>query len=718
MVHLAPPHLRTEDLSVAYGSGDGTTPTTVLHGINLTIRSGECVAIQGPSGSGKSTLFYVLGALLRPSAGRVFFNGRSLADLSDRELADFRNKNLGFVFQQFQLLPRTTVRENILLPTLYPTESSRTTLEDRRRAAELAERLGIAEHLDKMPNQLSGGQQQRVAIARALMRSPSLILADEPTGNLDSRSSEEVMTILHELHRQGSTLVLITHDPEIARRCPRILRVRDGQVVDDAVSPVPSADSSISLPNPKPQEPLRTRTLNDPAPRTRRSRLHDLLPYHGRVAWNNLVRNRARSLLTMMGVTIGIASVLAMSTTGKFTERRMLEGFEAIGVNRIGFSGYPTWNSTRRRRPSTRHYASSPSKNKPTKASGLDSLSKSRAAFFSFHPDTDLRPLRRIFPQILFVSPTLQLHEVSVHFQGLSVSDDVQVEGVDGPYRAIANLKIDQGTFLTPLHVAAASKVCVIGSDLPGLLALKQPLGETIYVSIAERSQWSCRIIGVLAPKGSSTLSSDRRLFVPYSLFQSVSSFWESRVFRFAAKVSSPTLIEPVAEAVKTFFQSKYGPSGEFEYGEDSVLLAQTKRFLTLFSLLLLTISLVTLTVGGIGIHNMMAAAVGDRLREIGLRKALGATSTSIRSLFLWESGTLCLAAGVLGIAVGFAVYSAMLWAGTYFVKNLRFEWILDPWAVGTALIAMVGVGFLSGLSPARRAETLEVIEAMRSDQT
>lgn len=224
------PLIQIEGITKVYRMGE--VEVTALDGVSLIIREREYVAIMGSSGSGKSTLMNVIGCLDRPTGGRYLLTGRDVSRLGRAELAEIRNQTIGFVFQNFNLLSRTSALENVELPLLYADVPGR---ERRRRARESLERVGLAERMGHHPSQLSGGQQQRVAIARALVTRPKLILADEPTGNLDSRTRVEVMTLFGELARSGITIVLVTHEPEVAQQAARLVVLRDGRVADDRV---------------------------------------------------------------------------------------------------------------------------------------------------------------------------------------------------------------------------------------------------------------------------------------------------------------------------------------------------------------------------------------------------------------------------------------------------------------------------------------------------
>lgn len=234
------PVIRLEHIDKIYGAGD--TEVRALSDVNLVVNTGEYCSIMGPSGSGKSTAMNVIGCLDRPTSGSYYLDGADVAGLSDDELAHVRNRKLGFVFQQFHLLPQLSALENVMLPMVYAGVAA---AERRERAAEALTRVGLANRLDNRPNQLSGGQQQRVAIARAIVNRPVMLLADEPTGALDSQTTQEVLNIFSELNASGITVVMVTHEPEVARQTHRVVWFRDGMVQNDNMLPMELAQMSL-----------------------------------------------------------------------------------------------------------------------------------------------------------------------------------------------------------------------------------------------------------------------------------------------------------------------------------------------------------------------------------------------------------------------------------------------------------------------------------------
>lgn len=676
--------IEVKDLSFAYKIAD--RKVEVLKNLNFSVQAGEFVGIQGPSGSGKSTLFYILGFLLKPTSGRVSFGEADIMRLSEEELTVLRNQKIGFVFQQFYLLSKTNVLENILLPTRYPSETA--PLDNptaHAKALALAKKLGIDLHLHHLPNQLSGGQQQRVAIARSLMNEVDLILADEPTGNLDSQTAQETLSLLKELNRQGKTIILITHDSEVAQHCSKVYHLRDGaftNVVENYPAPthapaLTAQANSFKIPG----------TLSFGIPwRTMRA----VLP----LVLENLVRNKAKSLLTMLGVVIGVAAVLAMVTLGQFTKRKILDSYESLGVNKLMIRGYPNRN--------------------------LRASDKPPVNFTAFTWEKDFLPMKRIFPQVERMSPLLSAWRSTVAAGGIDISEKVGIYGVTPDYFDITNRKLLLGHLLNEFQVKNHSPVCVVGYEIADRLFKKtDPLGQILTISDRSSLNYPCRIIGVMAFQTSNKENSPPNLnvLIPYTYYMSMAdNWWSAQIHEAALQIAPQADVEDAGKMVRAYFSKKYGKSGMFLVDSDSTLIAQMKRFLNLFSILLGSIALLSLIVGGIGVNNMMLVSVSERIREFGIRKALGATHRSLRVQILMESITLCAVAGLIGIMLGFSTYELAIFGATKFVPNVKFEWTFEPLAASLSLLAILGVGVASGFVPAVRTERLQVIEALRTE--
>ena len=454
--------IELHDIKLTY-SLDGR-PLQVLSDVNLQIKRGEMVGILGPSGSGKSTLLYILGCLLKPTSGSFVFAGHEVTELGNEKLAELRSRHIGFVFQQFHLLPRADVLENVLLPTRYfnaSTENPSTVT--REKALKLLDSVGLSSHIGHKPNQLSGGQQQRVAIARALMNDPMLILADEPTGNLDSKSALQVLTLLREIQKSGRTVIIITHDQEVAKLCDRVVTIRDG--VMDGGTGISRIDSPAAT---TPADRLVEREVaHELDGRGRTHNPFEAIRGHVRSAWQNILRNKTRSFLNMLGVMIGIAAVLSTITLGTYTRNKILSTYETLGVNKVVLQAYPNW----------RMQASD------IKGTKFDGISQK----------TDVEPMRRLFPEIRLVSPVVHNYSRKVEYGGRNF-DDARLLGVNSQYFAITNRHLKMGMPITPFHDEKHSGVCVIGFEIATrLFGRMSPLKKVLQINTDNNSQFTCR---------------------------------------------------------------------------------------------------------------------------------------------------------------------------------------------------------------------------------
>ena len=669
--------IECHDLSFSYQVGDQEVP--ILDNVNLKIEEGEFVAIQGPSGSGKSTLLHLLGALSQVQKGEVVIANQTISQLNDEELAQFRNKELGFIFQQFHLLPKTSVVDNILMPTLYAPGGEEKS--NRARATELATRLGLGDRLENHPNQLSGGQQQRVAIARALINSPRLILADEPTGNLDSKTSAQIIELLKNLNREGKTIVIITHDPQVAAQCDRSILIRDGKIVDQANLKPKYTTTKVEAPQKAKWSWKEVQTAF--------ASLKTYVP----MALSNLSRNKTRSLLTMIGISVGITAVLSMVTLGQFTKKKILAGYAEMGVNSLIFQGHRGWRQRAR--------------------------DKNPSSFVAFDWDKDILPLYRIFPEIEKISPLILAWNGNVAYGGKLIEDDVRFVGVNEHAFMITKRRILMGRNFTSGDIDQKHAVCIVGFEIAQkFFPSSNPLGEVVNGAM-DQNTFTCKIVGVLSSTTSnkSWMKPNTQIFLPFSFYRAhAGNEWTTRITQVILQVQKDSNIEALGKGMTKYFEQKYGSSGEFNASSDSVLVAQMQRFLTLFTMLLGAIALVTLGVGGIGITNMMLVSVSERFREIGLRKAVGASSATIRSQFLAESLSLCAIAGIIGLVLGFVIYQSAIFGASKLMKNMPFEWLVDPVALILSIVSIIVVGLLSGIFPALKAERLTVIEALRSE--
>lgn len=669
------PVVELAGLQHRYRSAAG--PLTVLDGVDLKVRRGEWVAVLGRSGAGKSTLFYLLSGLIPAESGTVKIDGVDMRALSASDRARFRNRHLGFVFQQFHLLPRATVLENILFPLRFPVEAPQDLIAGRGEAERLAEKLGLSHRLAQLPNQLSGGEQQRVAIARALVQRPSLLLADEPTGNLDEKNADATLELFRRLCDDGVTVLMITHDADVASRADRVVRLEGGKLVEDPGGGRQSGDMPAKAVRPEPPAPKPWSAWTEVT----------------RFAWSTLARNRTRTALTMVGVVFGVAALFSMITFGKYARDQIVQSFEELGTDTVLLRGYPNWDRK--------------------------ATDQVPAVFEFYEMERDILPIKRVFPEVRAISPILMGWGDGVSYGGRQLDGEMQTWGIDSEYQSISRRPIVLGHGISPVHVDRQAAVCVVGPGIvKDLLREAEPLGKILFLVNRDGNRYPCEVIGVLAAAGS---NHDYRnpandVVMPYTYFQKVSSPWDGRIRQFVVQVERGGDVERTGRGMKRWFENRYGASGNFMVDANTVLVAQLKRSLRLFALLLAAIALVTLAIGGVGIHNMMLVSLAERFKEIGLMKALGATDESVRRLLLVEAVTLAAVAGGLGLTLGFATYEFILYVAAQLVPRITFQWIVEPDALFFSLFSIVTVGVASGIVPALRAERLSVVEALRSE--
>jgi len=585
---LLSPLLRLTDISRYYRAGEQIT--AALKSVSLTLYSGEMVALVGPSGSGKSTLLNILGCLDKPDSGQYCINGVESAELSPDRLAWLRQQYFGFVFQRYQLISSQTVLDNVALPAIYAGLDRQTRLE---RAHSLLRQLGLGHRAQALPGELSGGQQQRVSIARALMNGGTVILADEPTGALDSQTGAEVMSALQQLRLQGHTVIIVTHDAAIAAQADRIIQLHDGQIVSDARQSDAPPPADIELP--AKIEPSRS--------------WGRMLAEAVEMAWGAIKGQPLRALLTALGIIIGITAVACVVGLGQGAQEKVISDIKAMGYNT--FTLYPGsgWGD----------------KN----ASVLRSLTAEDAELIGALPGiVAVSPLVYAFPALQYGARQTQ----------------AQLTGVNERYLSLAGRSLQTGAGLTAEDIALQRPVVVIDENVRQHLfaADDDPLGKMIKIG-----QFMATVVGVA--ENDNFLRSSAS-YMPWNALltrQTARQNVDAIVFR-VQEYADKTLLQ---QQIETLLTLRHGKKDFFIHSAEDVTRAVERSAATL-TLLTLSIAAISLLIGGIGIMNMMLVSVTERTHEIGIRLAMGATQRNILLQFLSEALLICLASGLAGIAL------------------------------------------------------------------
>jgi len=586
------PLIDLQDIRKSYGGGD-TPEVHVLRGIDLSIHAGEFVAIVGASGSGKSTLMNILGCLDRPTSGEYRFAGENVAGLDTDELAWLRREAFGFVFQGYHLIPSGSAQENVEMPAIY---AGIPAAERHARAAALLERLGLASRTGNRPHQLSGGQQQRVSIARALMNGGHIILADEPTGALDSHSGKEVMALLDELASQGHVVILITHDREVAARAKRIIEISDGLIIRDSAKEDPTVQASTN-PGALQAVDLRKRlSEGSEASGAWKGELVDAVQAAWRVMWIN----RFRTALTLLGIIIGVASVVVMLAVGEGSKRQVMAQMGAFGSNIIYLSG------------------AAPNPRTPPGIVTLDEV----AALASL-------------PQITRIMP------------------------VNGAEAGVRFGNLDHMSYIGGNDKRNGAAVAVIGKKVRDKLLkdVSNPIGQYILIENVP-----FQVVGVLAGKGASSgdQDSDNRIAIPYSA-ASVRLFGTHNPEYVVIAAADARKVHETEMAIEQLMLQLHNGKKDFELTNNAAMIQAEARTQNTLSLMLGSIAAISLLVGGIGVMNIMLMTVRERTREIGIRMATGARQRDILRQFLTEAVMLSVVGGIAGIGLALLVGGVLI---------------------------------------------------------
>ncbi len=653
------PLLEVVDIHRTYQIGESTVHA--LRGVSLTIERGEFVAIMGASGSGKSSLLQILGLLDNPDQGEFVIMGNNVNTLTEDEQAGLRNNVAGFVFQQFHLLKRMTIVDNVRLPHIYSGLKG----DFRQEAIARLKLVGLDHRMDHTPNQLSGGEQQRVAIARALIRDPLIIFADEPTGNLDSKNSAEIMKILKGLHDEGKTVIMVTHENEIAAYAGRVIIMKDGCIVSDerraGMQPSVEAAGEIGVAS----------TVSKTGSLWQDGRYAGFLAQ----AFQSILANKMRSFLSVLGIFVGVASVIAMMALGEGAKAAMQEQLKSMGSNMLSIRG-----------GSAKIHGA---------AQGAGAVAR-----FTFIDVDDIASLRMLVKNATGV----------VNGNGRIVYGNKnwssQLTGAGFDYGTMRSVVPAVGRWFTREEIQTRAKSAIIGvTVVKELFGSTNPLGKTIKIN-----RINFKVIGIAPAKGfSGPQDEDDVVIIPVTtaMYRVLGKEYLSGIF---VEVTSPNLIEQAKAAISELILKRHrlkADDDSFNIRDMTEIQKMLSSTTQTMSLLLGSIAAISLLVGGIGIMNIMLVSVTERTREIGLRKAIGARKNDIMLQFLIESVGMTISGGFIGILAGIGISLILALFAGWAVKTSLLSVLL-----ATTFSALIGIFF--GLWPARKAASLKPVEALR----
>ena len=680
---------RISNLTKIYEMGE--EKVVALDKVSLEVPEGDYVAIMGPSGSGKSTLLNILGCLDKPTSGNYQIGGESVEEMNDEDLSALRAKSIGFIFQSYNLIPYLNVLENISLPASYEKESN---LDDKK-ARELATIVGLGDRTTHLPLQLSGGQQQRVGIARSLANDPAFVLADEPTGNLDSKTTSEILELLDEFNQRGKTVILVTHEEEVAARACRIIRMKDGQIVSDERSREPEnliykEQTSVNL--------------NQESSNHFKRAFKNLL----KSALQSIVTHPLRSLLTGLGVFIGVVSVVWLLAIGEGIADQAEGEIMELGASNLIISS---------KRP--------PEEERSSKG----------AYFYSYGlTENDYQKISQTVPHISASYPTRELNNRTIFTKAAKTR--AELLGCLPNYRSLHNLVLTKGRFVSEEDNYDGAEVCVLASSLAKTLF---PFGDSLGKPVNIGGNLYT-VIGEVAPRTNLNDSGGlgfKELFED-NVYLPLATHW-SKIFDYYYRgydgsnlISKITLtiddqgkLLSVAQMIRDLLQNDHGIE-DYQVTVPLELMEQAERAKMTFVALMGLVAGISLFVGGVGIMNIMLATVTERTREIGIRRAIGAKQSDIILQFLAETIVLTGMGGMVGILAGLLcepAYSTIL----EFMETLAptlyqslppsmqgMEPVLVPWSLPLVFGVAVLTGVIFGLYPARKASQMDPVEALR----
>lgn len=657
------PLIQIKNLVHEFSAGD--TTVRVLHGLDLTLYQSEMVAIIGQSGSGKSTLMNILGCLDKATSGSYTIFGKSVDDMDSEELAELRREHFGFIFQRYHLLGDINALDNVTVPAVY---AGMNATKRRKRATKLLTQLGLGDKITNRPSQLSGGQQQRVSIARALMNGGDIILADEPTGALDSVSGEQVMNILHRLKDDGHTIIMVTHDANLASQAERVIELKDGHIIIDYYND-----------NAKNQKPLnndaniQNTATNKSIPTSKNTLLGvmDRLKEAFKMSMYAMMAHKMRTLLTMLGIIIGIASVVSIVGLGQGSQAKILADINALGTNTITvIDGYPFGDPRRR--------------------FGQDNLTVADAKAVADQP------------YALSVSPMVNK---SVNIRHQSQDATGTVTGVGKDYLSVTGEKLFMGQMFDETSIATSAQDAIIDQSAYEIYfnSKGNPIGQTLLIGNVP-----ARIVGVLSenPSPFARMNNSPTVYLPYTTVM-YRMLGKNTLDRFVVLIDDDTPSAIAETAISKLIQSRHG-TDDFNIMNTDSIKETVQSTTAAMTMLISSIAIISLIVGGIGVMNIMLVSVTERTSEIGVRMAVGARESDILGQFLIEAVLVCVLGGVLGILLAFGVGSLINKFGGDSVGV-----IYSPLSVVVAFVCSTLIGIVFGFLPARNASKLNPVDAL-----